>query len=215
MLDMVILSGRCKFMWGKEILIYFVLPGGFDQKQLLQLPIRHVRAFVFITRSAKEYLTTLPARIEKRARGEIESIQGKRLIGWFKCFFFISGQGWIWKQSDFQKKMATVYDIWFSISVLHFIQGTPECSIFYSHNFFEKKKTRKEKAGRMRKGVWQDKPRSSPVRWELTVSSELISSGFGFNSTTIAYIYSRLQVVDFAPRTFILNQIVFCSVHMS
>ena len=67
---MAMLSGRCKFMWGKEIQIYFVLPGGFDQKQLLQLPIRHVRVFVFITRSAKEYLTTLPARELKKGPEE-------------------------------------------------------------------------------------------------------------------------------------------------
>ena len=70
---MVMLSGRCRFMLGKEIQIYFVLPaGGFDQKQLLQLPIRHVRVFVFIfiTRSAKEYLTTLPARELKKGPGE-------------------------------------------------------------------------------------------------------------------------------------------------
>ena len=68
---MVMLSGRCKFRLGeRNTNLFCASRGGFDQKQLLQLPIRHVRVFVFITRSAKEYLTTLPARELKKGPGE-------------------------------------------------------------------------------------------------------------------------------------------------
>ena len=85
-----------------------------------------------------------PARawIEKRARGEIESIQGKRLIGWFKCFF-ISGQGWIWKQSDFQKNGDCVWYLIFDISTSFHPRDAGMFNLFSSFFSEEEDKERK------------------------------------------------------------------------